>query len=154
IMDEPTSSLTEQEAQLLFRVIRELKAQGTGIVYISHRLDEMAEIVDRVTILRDGRYVWTKDFHDVTVDEIVAGMVGRSLDEKFPEPTRKPTQEVMFSVAGLTRGGVFENIGFELRRGEILGFAGLMGRSEEHTSELQSRENLVCRLLLEKKKKH
>nr|WP_196107881.1 MULTISPECIES: sugar ABC transporter ATP-binding protein [unclassified Ochrobactrum] len=127
IMDEPTSSLTEQEAQLLFRVIRELKAQGTGIVYISHRLDEMAEIVDRVTILRDGRYVWTKDFHDVTVDEIVAGMVGRSLDEKFPEPTRKPTEEVMFSVAGLTRGGVFENIGFELRRGEILGFAGLMG---------------------------
>src|SRR5690606_12380507 len=127
IMDEPTSSLTEQEAQLLFRVIRELKAQGTGIVYISHRLDEMAEIVDRVTILRDGRYVWTKDFHDVTVDEIVAGMVGRSLDEKFPEPTRKPTEEVMFSVAGLTRGGVFENIGFELKRGEILGFAGLMG---------------------------
>ncbi len=127
IMDEPTSSLTEQEAQLLFRVIRELKAQGTGIVYISHRLDEMAEIVDRVTILRDGRYVWTKDFNNVTVDEIVAGMVGRSLDEKFPEPTRKPTEDVIFSVAGLTRNGIFENISFELRRGEILGFAGLMG---------------------------
>ncbi len=127
IMDEPTSSLTEQETQLLFKVIRELKAQGTGIVYISHRLDEMAEIVDRVTILRDGRYVWTKNFDAVTVDEIVAGMVGRSLDEKFPEPTRKPTEEVIFSVAGLTRNGVFENIGFELKRGEILGFAGLMG---------------------------
>ena len=127
IMDEPTSSLTEQEAQLLFRVIRDLKSQGTGIVYISHRLDEMAEIVDRVTVLRDGRYISTDDFNAITVDDIVARMVGRSLEEKFPPPTRQPTKDVIFSVSGLTRRGVFSDIGFEIRRGEILGFAGLMG---------------------------
>lgn len=127
IMDEPTSSLTEQEAQLLFRVIRDLKREGTGIIYISHRLDEMAEIVDRVTVLRDGRYISTDDFHAITVDDIVARMVGRSLDEKFPAPTRRPSQDVIFSVSGLTRDGVFSDISFDLRRGEILGFAGLMG---------------------------
>ncbi|MBA8821605.1 D-xylose ABC transporter ATP-binding protein [Ochrobactrum sp. P6BS-III] len=127
IMDEPTSSLTEQEAQLLFKVIRDLKSQGTGIIYISHRLDEMQEIVDRVTVLRDGRYVSTDDFADLTVDEIVARMVGRSLEDKFPEPTRQPADDVIFSVRGLTRRDVFENISFDIRRGEILGFAGLMG---------------------------
>lgn len=127
IMDEPTSSLTEQEAQLLFKVIRDLKSQGTGIIYISHRLDEMQEIVDRVTVLRDGRYVSTDDFADLTVDEIVARMVGRSLEDKFPEPTRRPADDVIFSVKGLTRRDVFENISFDVRRGEILGFAGLMG---------------------------
>ncbi|MEL4072602.1 sugar ABC transporter ATP-binding protein [Ochrobactrum sp. GPK 3] len=127
IMDEPTSSLTEQEAQLLFKVIRDLKRQGTGIIYISHRLDEMQEIVDRVTVLRDGRYVSTDDFADLTVDEIVARMVGRSLEDKFPEPTRQPADDVIFSVRGLTRRDVFENISFDIRRGEILGFAGLMG---------------------------
>ena len=127
IMDEPTSSLTEQETSLLFKVIRDLKASGVGIVYISHRLDEMAEIVDRVTVLRDGRYISTDDFHAITVDDIVTRMVGRSLEEKFPERTSTPTEEVIFSVEGLTRKGVFENVGFTLRRGEILGFAGLMG---------------------------
>ncbi|MBB5701246.1 ribose transport system ATP-binding protein [Ochrobactrum daejeonense] len=127
IMDEPTSSLTEQEAQLLFKVIRDLKSQGTGIIYISHRLDEMAEIVDRVTVLRDGRYISTDDFNDLTIDDIVARMVGRSLEDKFPEPTRQPTDEVVFSVSGLTRRDVFTNVSFDIRRGEILGFAGLMG---------------------------
>ncbi|MCM2292712.1 sugar ABC transporter ATP-binding protein [Allorhizobium sp. BGMRC 0089] len=127
IMDEPTSSLTEQEARLLFRVIRDLKAAGAGIVYISHRLDELAEIVDRVTVLRDGHYISTDDFAAVTLDDIVARMVGRALEEKFPAPTRKPGSDVVLSVSGLTRRGVFTDIGFELRRGEILGFSGLMG---------------------------
>lgn len=127
IMDEPTSSLTESETALLFQVIHDLKRQGVGIVYISHRLDEMAAIVDRVTVLRDGRYVSTQDFPATTVDEIVSRMVGRSLDEKFPERTSVPTPEVLFSVSGLRRAGVFHDVGFELRRGEILGFAGLMG---------------------------
>ncbi len=127
IMDEPTSSLTEQETRLLFKVIRDLKASGVGIVYISHRLDEMAEIVDRVTVLRDGRYISTDNFADITVDDIVTRMVGRSLEEKFPERTSKPTDEVIFSVKGLTRKGVFHDVSFDLRRGEILGFAGLMG---------------------------
>ena len=127
IMDEPTSSLTEQETRLLFKVIHDLKAAGVGIIYISHRLDEMAEIVDRVTVLRDGRYVATNDFADTSVDEIVARMVGRSLEEKFPERTSRPNGEVILSVEGLTRRGMFSDVGFELRRGEILGFAGLMG---------------------------
>lgn len=127
IMDEPTSSLTEQETRLLFKVIRDLKASGVGIVYISHRLDEMAEIVDRVTVLRDGRYISTDDFKSITVDDIVTRMVGRSLEEKFPERTSRPTDEVIFYVKGLTRTGVFHDVNFELRRGEILGFAGLMG---------------------------
>jgi ribose transport system ATP-binding protein len=127
IMDEPTSSLTESETHLLFKVIRDLKQSGVGIVYISHRLEEMKEIVDRVTILRDGRHISTDDFGAVTVDEIVARMVGRSLEEKFPERTSKPTEEVLFSVEGLARKGVFHDVSFTLRRGEILGFAGLMG---------------------------
>ena len=127
IMDEPTSSLTEQETRLLFKVIRDLKAAGVGIIYISHRLDEMAAIVDRVTVLRDGRYIATDDFENTTVNDIVAKMVGRSLEEKFPERTSAPSQEVIFSVSGLARTGVLSDVSFSLRRGEILGFAGLMG---------------------------
>jgi ribose transport system ATP-binding protein len=127
IMDEPTSSLTEQETGILFKVIRDLKADGVGIVYISHRLDEMSQIVDRVTILRDGRYVSTNDFAATSVDEIVSRMVGRALEEKFPERTSVPTDEVLLSVSGLTRAGAFSDVSFTVRRGEILGFAGLMG---------------------------
>jgi len=127
IMDEPTSSLTEQETGVLFKVIRDLKASGVGIIYISHRLDEMSEIVDRVTVLRDGQYVATDDFADTTVDAIVAKMVGRSLEEKFPERTSTPSEDVIFSAGNLVREGVFHDVDFTLRRGEILGFAGLMG---------------------------
>ncbi|TCP75711.1 monosaccharide ABC transporter ATP-binding protein (CUT2 family) [Rhizobium sp. PP-CC-2G-626] len=127
IMDEPTSSLTEQETGVLFKVIQDLKAAGVGIVYISHRLDEMAQIVDRVTILRDGRYISTDEFAATSVDEIVSRMVGRSLEEKFPERTSTPTEEILLSVSGLTRVGVFSDVSFTVKRGEILGFAGLMG---------------------------
>ncbi|WP_117195996.1 sugar ABC transporter ATP-binding protein [Rhizobium terrae] len=127
IMDEPTSSLTEQETRLLFKVIRDLKASGVGIVYISHRLDEMAEIVDRVTVLRDGRYISTDDFSATSIDAIVSKMVGRSLEEKFPDRTSVPGDEIILSAERLTRAGVFRDVSFTLRRGEILGFAGLMG---------------------------
>jgi ribose transport system ATP-binding protein len=127
IMDEPTSSLTESETVHLFRIIRELRAAGVGIVYISHRLDEMAEIVDRVTVMRDGRYICTSDFAATTVDRIVAHMVGRDLSEAYPPRTSAPTTQVLLSVRGLKREGVFGPVDFELRRGEILGFAGLMG---------------------------
>lgn len=127
IMDEPTSSLTESETAVLFDVIRGLKSDGVGIVYISHRLDEMAGIVDRVTILRDGRYVSTDDFDAITVDDIVTRMVGRSLEEKFPDATRVPSEDVLLEAKGLTSRGVFQDVNFTLKRGEILGFAGLMG---------------------------
>ena len=127
IMDEPTSSLTESETGRLFTVIAELKRAGVAIVYITHRLDEMTRIVDRVTVLRDGRHVSTDDFAATTINEIVERMVGRSLDEKFPPRTSTPTSEVLLSVSGLSRHGVFSDVSFELRRGEILGFSGLMG---------------------------
>ncbi|HTJ94571.1 MAG TPA: sugar ABC transporter ATP-binding protein [Pararobbsia sp.] len=127
IMDEPTSSLTESETSALFRIIHELKRAGVGIVYISHRLDEMAEIVDRVTVMRDGRYISTDLFRETTVDAVVARMVGRSLEDKFPPRTSTPTSDVLLKVNNLARDNVFGPINFELRRGEILGFAGLMG---------------------------
>ena len=127
IMDEPTSSLTESETVHLFRIIKELRADGVAILYISHRLDEMAEIVDRVTVLRDGRYIATSDFASTTVNEIVARMVGRSLDDVFPTRKSVPTDEVLLRVNALSRAGVFGPVSFELRKGEILGFAGLMG---------------------------
>ncbi|MEP6770256.1 MAG: sugar ABC transporter ATP-binding protein [Polaromonas sp.] len=127
IMDEPTSSLTESETEKLFAIIHELKRAGVGIVYISHRLDELAQIVDRVTVLRDGRYVSTDRFVDTSVEQIVAKMVGRSLDDVFPKRNSAPTPEVLLRAQGLTRQGVFHDVSFELRRGEILGFAGLMG---------------------------
>ncbi|RKT13415.1 monosaccharide ABC transporter ATP-binding protein (CUT2 family) [Paraburkholderia sp. RAU2J] len=127
IMDEPTSSLTEEETTQLFKIIHELKRAGVGIIYISHRLDEMTEIVDRVTVMRDGRYVATDMFRDTTINKIVARMVGRSLEDKFPARTSVPTDDVLLSVDQLTRTNVFGPVSFELRRGEILGFAGLLG---------------------------
>ena len=127
IMDEPTSSLTESETVHLFRIIQELRANGVAILYISHRLDEMAQIVDRVTILRDGRHISTDDYAALTVNDIVARMVGRSLDDAFPARQSVPTEEVLLSVQEARREGVFGPVSFALRRGEILGFAGLMG---------------------------
>ena len=129
IMDEPTSSLTESETVQLFRIIQELRAAGVAILYISHRLDEMAQIVDRVTVMRDGRHISTDDFAAVTVNDIVARMVGRSLDDAYPARQSTPTQEVLLGVRNLRRDGVFGPVSFDLRKGEILGFAGLMGVS-------------------------
>ncbi|KAA6174060.1 sugar ABC transporter ATP-binding protein [Pseudomonas marginalis] len=127
ILDEPTSSLTETETVHLFRIINELKSQGVGMLYISHRLDEMQHIVDRVTVMRDGCYISTSLFANTTLDAIVANMVGRSLEEKFPPRTCLPTDEVLLKVNNLGRKGKFDSINFDLRKGEILGFAGLMG---------------------------
>ncbi|MGY2049848.1 sugar ABC transporter ATP-binding protein [Methylobacterium sp. JK268] len=127
VMDEPTSSLTEQETRRLFEVIRGLKAAGVGILYISHRLEELGAIVDRVTVLRDGRHVSTADVRETSLDTIVAHMVGRPVEDTFPARSSRPTSETIASVRGLGRAGVFSEIGFDLRRGEILGFAGLIG---------------------------
>jgi ribose transport system ATP-binding protein len=127
IMDEPTSSLTQSETEQLFKVIRELKAEGVGIVYISHRLDELSKLVDRVTVLRDGRHVSTTPLAHTTLDAIVERMVGRPLKDKFPPPTRTRTGRVLLRASGLARKGAFQDVSFEVRAGEILGFAGLMG---------------------------
>jgi ribose transport system ATP-binding protein len=127
IMDEPTSSLTAHEATRLFEIINELKSEGVAIVYVSHRLDEFRHIVDRVTVLRDGKTISTVRFADTTIERIVADMVGRELADTFPAPTRAPDGTCLLRVEGLARRGAFGPLGFELRRGEILGFAGLMG---------------------------
>ncbi|KQY79343.1 D-ribose transporter ATP-binding protein [Pelomonas sp. Root1444] len=127
IMDEPTSSLGETDSAQLLRVVKDLKRAGVGIVYISHRLDELDEIVDRVTILRDGHYIATRRWAETSIDEIVGLMVGRELNQQFPPPTRQPCADVLLRVRGLRRDGAFGPLDFELRRGEILGFAGLVG---------------------------
>jgi ribose transport system ATP-binding protein len=127
IMDEPTSSLGEADAARMLQVVQDLKREGVGILYISHRLDELDHIVDRVTVLRDGQYIRTLDWADTSIEEIVALMVGRELDQQFPPATRQPTGEVLLRVRGLARDGAFGPVDFELRRGEILGFAGLVG---------------------------
>ena len=127
IMDEPTSALTESEIEELFNVIRALRAQDVGIIYISHRLEELKEIADRVTIFRDGQYISTDNFADLTLDEIVRRMVGREMDNKFPVKNAVPTDRVILEVRDLRRRGEKETASFALRAGEILGVAGLMG---------------------------
>jgi len=127
IMDEPTSALTESEIDELFKVIHQLKQQGVGIIYISHRLEELKHIADRVTVLRDGKYIGTYNYGDVTLEYLVSKMVGRTLEHKFPPRTSSPTGRKIFEVKHLTRAGVLHDISFELYEGEILGIAGLMG---------------------------
>jgi len=133
IMDEPTSALTAREIDDLFRIIRELKAKGCGIVYISHRLEELQHIVDRVTIMRDGQYITSMDFQGVTLDEIIAYMVGREIKEKFPRVSCDKGRKV-FEVKGLNAGRMVRDIDFSLYEGEIVGFAGLMGAGRTETT--------------------
>jgi len=126
IMDEPTSSLTLHEVDDLFRLVRRLRAEGTAIIFISHRLDELFSLADRVTVLRDGSYVDTREIKDVTRDDLIRMMVGRTITNLFPKQDVQ-AGDVALRVQDLTRAGSFYNVGFELRRGEILGLAGLVG---------------------------
>ena len=133
IMDEPTSALTAKEIEDLFRIIRKLKAEGRGIVYISHRLEELAEIVDRVTIMRDGQYITNGNFADMTMDQIITNMVGREIKEKFPRVSCEKGKKV-FEVKHLNAGKMVRDINFSLYEGEIVGFAGLMGAGRTETT--------------------
>jgi rhamnose transport system ATP-binding protein len=126
IMDEPTSSLTQHEVDELFTIVRQLRAAGTAIVFISHRLEELFAIADRVTTLRDGAYVGTRAMADVTTEDLIRMMVGRTLGELFPKQAVE-AGEVLLEVVGLGVEGSFANVSFELRRGEILGMSGLIG---------------------------
>jgi rhamnose transport system ATP-binding protein len=126
IMDEPTSSLTLSEVDDLFRLVRRLRDEGTAIIFISHRLEELFELADRVTVLRDGAYVDTRAMKDVTRDDLIRMMVGRSITNMFPKQDVK-AGKVILKVDHLTRSGAFRDISFELREGEILGMAGLVG---------------------------
>ena len=126
IMDEPTSSLTLNEVDDLFRLVRRLRDGGTAIVFISHRLEELFELADRVTVLRDGAYVDTRLVKDVTRDDLIRMMVGRTITNMFPKQDVKPGK-VVLKVDCLSCDGVFKDISFELHEGEILGLAGLVG---------------------------
>ncbi|QTH45002.1 sugar ABC transporter ATP-binding protein [Cohnella sp. LGH] len=126
VMDEPTAALSDSEISDLFRIIGELKASGVGIVYISHRMDEIKRITDRVTVMRDGAYIDTVRTDEVTIDRIISMMVGRAV---YQESRAKASTygETALEVSGLNRGRALKNIGFAVRKGEILGFAGLVG---------------------------
>lgn len=126
IMDEPTAALTERETEKLFDIIRQLAKSGVGIVYISHRMEELFVLSDRVTVLRDGTYVGTVETQTTTFDNLIKMMVGRDMTTRFPKQITQLGQEVL-RVEGLSRHNELENISFSVRAGEILGIAGLMG---------------------------
>jgi ribose transport system ATP-binding protein len=127
IMDEPTAALTDAEIADLFRIIRQLRDKGVGVVHISHRLEELKQISDRITVMRDGRYVDTVGTPTATIDRIISMMVGRTIFEAAPEVPENPSREVVLEVKNLRRGRVIQDVSFKLHRGEILGFAGLVG---------------------------
>jgi len=136
IMDEPTAVLTGAETEVLFRLIRRLTAQGVGIVYISHKLDEVKAISDRVTVLRDGRHIATRPAADLSQDDIAQLMVGRPMTDMFPAKEPPPADApVVLEVEGLTVPGWVRGASFQLRRGEILGFAGLVGAGRTELME-------------------
>ena len=133
IMDEPTSALTSNEIEELFRIILQLRDEGRGIVYISHRLEELQHIVDTVTILRDGQFILESPFKDISMNDIIANMVGREIKEKFPRVHCEKGKKVL-EVKHLNAGRMVRDVSFESYEGEILGFAGLMGAGRTETT--------------------
>ena len=136
ILDEPTSSLTQNEVEALFRIVEDLKAEGVSIVYISHKMDEILRISDEVTIMRDGQYVGTWDAKELTTDLIITRMVGRELANLYP-PRENVPGEVVFEVEDFTsiNPRSFRNVNFQLKKGEILGVAGLVGAQRTELME-------------------
>lgn len=128
IMDEPTSSLTEREVNHLFKIINKLKKKGCGIVYISHKMEEIFQLCDEITILRDGQWIATQPLEGMTMDQIIGMMVGRALTQRFPEKTNQP-KEVILEIEHLTAKNQpsIKDVSFNLHKGEILGIAGLVG---------------------------
>ncbi|OMQ42816.1 sugar ABC transporter ATP-binding protein [Ensifer sp. 1H6] len=134
IMDEPTSALTEREVAHLFEIIRDLRSQGIGIVYITHKMNELFEIADEFSVFRDGKYIGTHASSEVTRDDIIRMMVGREITQMFPKE-EVPIGDVMLSVNNLTLDGVFHDVSFDVRAGEILGIAGLVGSGRSNVAE-------------------
>ena len=128
VLDEPTSSLTAPEVEKLFKMMRQLKAQGISLIYISHKMDEIFEICDEISVLRDGSLVMTKDSKDTDMNELIAAMVGRSLDNRFPPVDNEPGEKIL-SVQNLSTkyAPKIQNVSFDIRKGEIFGFYGLVG---------------------------
>ena len=132
IMDEPTSSLGEKEVEQLMKTCRELRDRGIGIVFVSHKLEELFELCDRVTVIRDGEYIWTKNVTDTNNDDLIAGMVGRTLENQFPKEFGTKG-ECFLKAEHLVEGGVLDDVSFEAYGGQILGFAGLVGAGRTET---------------------
>lgn len=126
IMDEPTAALTQSETEILFEVIKSLRKKGVSIVYISHRMEEIFELCDRITVLRDGTYIDTRYIKDIDMDDIVQMMIGRTIGERFPKREAEIGKEVL-RVEGLTSGKLFRDVNFTVKAGEVLGVSGLMG---------------------------
>ena len=127
IMDEPTAALTDTEIRELFRIIRGFRDRGAGVIHISHRLEELKQISDRVTVMRDGRYIDTVRTDEAPIERIIGMMVGRTIFEATPEVPEHPDPEVLLEVRDLNRGRMVRNVSFKVHRGEIVGFAGLVG---------------------------
>lgn len=134
IMDEPTSAITEREVAHLFRMIRSLKEKGVAIIYITHKMDEVFQIADEITVFRDGKHIATVPAAETNKNNLIAMMVGRELTSIFPK-SDAPIGEVVLSVRNLTRKGLIHDVSFDLRRGEILGLAGLMGSGRTQVIE-------------------
>ena len=135
VLDEPTSALTNREIDTLFQILRSLKEQGVGMIYISHRMEEIFEICDRITVLRDGEWIGTRRADETDVDELIRMMVGRDIkNHHFREPV-EPGEERL-RVEGLTRAGQVEDVSFSIRSGEIVGLTGLMGAGRTETARL------------------
>jgi len=127
IMDEPTSSLTSKEIEVLFKLIRQLKQEGISVIYISHKLEEVMEISDRITVICDGRNITTVDKDDTNREQLIEYMLGRKLEKMFTKSDDIDYGDVVLDVSSLTKKGVFEDINFKVRAGEVLGFFGLVG---------------------------
>ena len=126
VLDEPTAALTMVETEILFKVINDLRASGVSVVYITHRMEEVFEICDRITVLRDGEHIDTKPIDETDMNDVVRMMIGREINERFPK-RETDIGEVLFGIEGFSKKDVFEEISFSVRAGEVLGVAGLMG---------------------------
>lgn len=135
VMDEPSAALTPSEVECLFEIIRDLRSQGIGVIYISHRLDEIYEIADRVTVLRDGQHVGTETIEKLTRQRMIELMVGREIENEFPKQHHE-IGEPRLLVRNLTRGDAVKDVSFEVRRGEVLGITGLVGAGRTETARL------------------
>ena len=152
VLDEPTAALTQSEIDELFRIMHDLKSKGIGMIYISHRMDEIKTISDRITVMRDGEYVGTVDTDSVTKDEIINMMIGRVVYEDPKTHSEVPEDaEVVLEVKHLTSGNLFKDVSFKLRKGEVLGFSGLMGAGR---TEVARAVNLGIGYLSEDRKRY
>lgn len=134
VMDEPTSSISDKEVENLFKIMRDLTQKGVGIVYISHKMSELDEICDRVTVMSDGEYVGTKNVKETAKDELIAMMVGRTLTNYYVRDYGEPGEEIL-RVSGLSDGDKVKGVDFNVRKGEIVGFAGLVGAGRSETMQ-------------------